>query len=57
LILIPAGVAHGCQNLGSAPAHIIYFVDRQFDPAPGRCDENRLPWDYWGESIWNNSRE
>ncbi len=53
LLRIPPGVAHGCTNLGSEPAPILYFVDVQFDPAPGACDEGRLPWDHFGADVWD----
>src|SRR5579871_5350594 len=32
LVYIPAGVAHGAANLGSAPAAILYFTSATFDP-------------------------
>lgn len=50
LLAIPPGVAHGCANLGQAPAALLYFTDRQFqieDP-----DEGRLPWDLLGAGFW-----
>lgn len=50
LLYIPRGVGHGCANLGQKPAHIIYFVNQQFnldDP-----DERRLPWDHLGKEFW-----
>ena len=52
LVRIPPGVAHGCRNIGTAVARIIYMVDVQFSPEPGVCDEGRLPWDYLGADIW-----
>src|SRR4029079_6836360 len=45
LVKIPPGVAHGCRNLGTLPARILYFTDLQFSPDPGSTDEGRLPWD------------
>ena len=56
LLRIPPGVAHGVTNLGTARGQLIYFVDRQFDPAPGTCDEGRLPWDHFGAGIWEMTR-
>jgi dTDP-4-dehydrorhamnose 3,5-epimerase len=50
LVYIPAGIAHGAANLWSATAAILYFVDRQFDPAAP--DEWRLPWDHLGKEFW-----
>jgi len=50
LLLIPAGVAHGIANVGSAPATLIYFTTTGFDP--GRPDELRLPYDLLGEDFW-----
>ena len=52
LVAIPPGVAHGARNLGTQPGRIIYFVDVQFSPDPGECDEGRLPWDFLGTEIW-----
>jgi dTDP-4-dehydrorhamnose 3,5-epimerase len=52
LLLIPPGVAHGCRNLGSAPAVIVYLTDVHFSAAPADCDEGRLPWDFLGREIW-----
>lgn len=52
LTLIPPGVAHGCRNVGDRPARIIYFTDRLFSAEPESCDEGRLPWDFFGEEIW-----
>ncbi len=52
LVRIPPGVAHGVRNLATTRGQIVYFVDTQFDPDPARCDEGRLPWDYFGTEIW-----
>ncbi len=57
LVRIPPGVAHGCRNIGTATARIIYFTDLQFSPEPGACDEGRLPWDFVGSDIWEVARE
>jgi dTDP-4-dehydrorhamnose 3,5-epimerase len=53
LVRIPPGVAHGVRNLASTRGQILYFVDVQFDPDPARCDEGRLPWDFFGAEIWD----
>ncbi|MGI8968169.1 MAG: dTDP-4-dehydrorhamnose 3,5-epimerase family protein [Chloroflexota bacterium] len=50
LLFIPRGVAHGVANLGTAPASIIYFVNRAFNAE--RPDEHRLPWDHLGAEFW-----
>lgn len=57
LVRIPPGVAHGCRNLGDAPARIIYMTDVHFSPEPGEGDEGRLPWDLVGADIWEPSKE
>ncbi len=57
LVRIPPGVAHGCRNLGSAPARIVYFTDMHFTPDRAATDEGRLPWDFAGAEIWERSRE
>ncbi len=57
LVRIPPGVAHGCRNMGTRTANIIYFCDVQFSPEPESCDEGRLPWDWLGSDIWEMSRE
>lgn len=53
LLRIPPGVAHGVRNLAAAKGTIVYFVDVQFDPDPARCDEGRLPWDFFGPEVWD----
>lgn len=50
LLYIPRGVAHGCANTGNRPAHILYFVNQQFNLADP--DERRLPWDQLGKEFW-----
>jgi dTDP-4-dehydrorhamnose 3,5-epimerase len=57
LVRVPPGVAHGCRNLGTAPARILYLTDVLFDPDPERCDEGRLPWDHAGAEIWETPKE
>ncbi len=57
LVRIPNGVAHGCRNLGTHPASLIYFTDQHFAPAPETCDEGRLPWDFLGREVWDVSWE
>jgi dTDP-4-dehydrorhamnose 3,5-epimerase-like enzyme len=56
LLRIPPGVAHGVRNIGEGHGQIIYFVDNQFDPDPGACDEGRVPWDHFGTEIWEKER-
>lgn len=50
LLLIPAGVAHGVANTGTAPVTLIYFVTTAFDPI--QPDEHRLPYDLLGADFW-----
>lgn len=57
LVSIPPGVAHGCRNVGSATATIIYMTDVHFSPRPETTDEGRLPWDMAGEEVWEPGRE
>ena len=57
LVRIPPGIAHGCRNLGTGPARIIYMTDVHFSPDPGTGDEGRLPWDLVGADIWEPSKE
>ncbi len=57
LVRIPPGVAHGCRNLGPAPATIVYFTDVAFSPDPAKTDEGRLPWDFAGAEVWERPRE
>jgi len=57
LVRIPPGVAHGCRNLGSHAARIVYFTDRVFSPDPETCDEGRLDWDFRGPEVWESARE
>lgn len=50
ILYIPRGVAHGLCNPYDRPAHMIYFVNQQFDP--NDPDEHRLPWDCLGADFW-----
>ena len=43
LILIPAGVAHGYQVLGSKPVLLFYHTTESYDPSDP--DEERIPFD------------
>ena len=55
-VRIPPGVAHGCKNLLTArTSAIIYFVDVQFS-VDAKCDEGRLPWDFFGTELWDVER-
>ncbi len=57
LVLIPPGIAHGCKNLAQHLSTIIYFVNRKFSVDLEDCDEKRLPWDFWGEDLWEMPKE
>lgn len=43
LVLIPAGLAHGYQVLGTKPVLLFYHVTQAYDPA--KPDEQRIPFD------------
>jgi dTDP-4-dehydrorhamnose 3,5-epimerase len=57
LVRIPPGVAHGCRNVGTEPARIVYMTDLPFSAEAGETDEGRLPWDLVGAEIWEPSKE
>ena len=57
LVRIPPGVAHGCRNLGTTTARVLYLTDEPFSSDPESGDEGRLPWDFLGEGIWEPVRE
>ena len=57
LVRIPPGVAHGCRNIGRAPARIVYFTDVLFSADPQTTDEGRLAWDWLGAEIWETPKE
>lgn len=57
LVRVPPGVAHGCRNLGTAMARIIYFTDLQFSADREETDEGRLPWDFVGPDVWEPTRD
>jgi dTDP-4-dehydrorhamnose 3,5-epimerase len=42
-ILIPAGIAHGYQVLGTKPVILFYHVTKAYDPK--NPDEQRIPFD------------
>lgn len=56
LLLIPRGVAHGLANLGSDPVNMIYFVNQHFSADEKKCDEYRLPADFFGEGFWEMTK-
>jgi dTDP-4-dehydrorhamnose 3,5-epimerase len=43
VIVIPVGVAHGYQVLGTKPALLFYHTTESYKPA--EPDEERIPWD------------
>jgi len=43
--------------LNSNKSTIIYFINRQFSTEPKNCDEKRLPWNFWGEELWEIVKE
>jgi len=53
LLVIPPGVAHGFRGMFEHRTRLLYAVNTHFDPSPERCDEWRLPWDVFGEEIWD----
>lgn len=55
-VYIPRGVAHGYANHTTRDAGLIYFVNNQFTPDPGKTDEKRLPWDAFGQDFWDVAR-
>ena len=57
LVRVPPGVAHGCRNVGTTRARIIYFTDLQFSADPAETDEGRLPWDFIGADVWEPARD
>jgi dTDP-4-dehydrorhamnose 3,5-epimerase len=57
LVRIPPGVAHGCRNLGTSTATLVYFLDEHFSPDPDETDEGRLPWDFLGAEVWEVRKE
>ncbi|MHB1002041.1 MAG: dTDP-4-dehydrorhamnose 3,5-epimerase family protein [Armatimonadota bacterium] len=53
LLYIPSGVAHG-YKAGPNGALLVYAMNSQFninDP-----NEGRLPWDFFGSSLWEEDR-
>lgn len=50
IVRIPKGVAHGVANLYHRPMNLIYATDQQFNPKDP--DEHRLPWDLFGQEVW-----
>lgn len=50
LLLIPPGLWHGAMTIGPAPAGLLYYVDREYDPASP--DEQREAHD-WQWNPWS----
>jgi dTDP-4-dehydrorhamnose 3,5-epimerase len=50
ILYLPRGVAHGCANMWTQTANMIYFVNQCFDAA--NPDEHRLPWNTLGDDFW-----
>ncbi len=57
LVRIPPGVAHGCRNVGTRTAALVYLTDLHFSPESGETDEGRLSWDFFGAEIWEPARD
>ena len=55
LLYIPRGVAHGVSNMGMHEARIIYIINNKFNIK--NPDEQRLPWDYFGDEFWRYKYE
>lgn len=53
LLYIPSGVAHG-YRAGDQGATLLYAMDAQFDR--DEPNEGRLPWDTFGEELWEEDR-
>jgi dTDP-4-dehydrorhamnose 3,5-epimerase len=53
LIVIPAGIIHGFQNLGDKEAYIMNIPDKAYNRE--NPDERRLPVDYYKDFNWNIS--
>ncbi|EKD79578.1 MAG: hypothetical protein ACD_41C00031G0003 [uncultured bacterium] len=56
LVLIPRGVAHGAANIWNTPSIMLYLVNQQFSADPKENDELRLPWDYFGAELWQQTK-
>ena len=53
LLLIPTGVAHGYQT-GADGGILLYAMSSQFDLQDP--NEGRLPWNMFGEDLWDANR-
>lgn len=53
LLYIPTGVAHG-YKAGKEGATLLYAMSNQFNPSDP--NEGRLPWDYFGQELWEEER-
>lgn len=53
LLVIPPGVAHGYRNVMDRPATLFYMVTEWFTVDLDRHEEFRLPWDMFGEYVWD----
>jgi dTDP-4-dehydrorhamnose 3,5-epimerase len=52
-ISIPPNVLHGYRALGDKPASILYYETEKYDGS----DEMRIPFDYFGDSVWKTINE
>jgi dTDP-4-dehydrorhamnose 3,5-epimerase len=52
LLVIPPGVAHGYRNLMDRPATLFYMVTDWFTADIATHEEFRLPWNMFGEHVW-----
>ena len=50
---IPAGVAHG-YRAGQQGATLIYTMNQHFNPSDP--NEGRLPWNWFGEELWDEDK-
>lgn len=52
LLYIPPYIIHGCANLYSAPATLVYLVNQNFSVDKRTCDEWRVSYKVFGENFW-----
>lgn len=53
ILSIPTGVAHG-YKAGPEGALLVYVMNSQFNIADP--NEGRLPWDFFGQELWQDDR-
>lgn len=55
VVRIPPGVMHGIKSIGGESCTLVYFVTNKYNGL--HPDEEREPWDAFGEDFWEDEKK